>query len=571
MTVYEKLISLYSRYTEEYEEEKNKKQFIQDFLVQKNHSNINELLMFYAYGLNRATDSKRLKTLLAENPIEINNLINILNHFLFERKIDEKHKKQIDIIKEFIPEDSLFSFFQYAAVMLTPFPRLQNRFAKILNFEVSYSQYVAGLKKHFDEDNLMDRLIESKRRNVQVIEELIDAIVNFNSKPFYELKKETIALLDNEALQLVYGFITEYQEKQYKRLTKRLDTSEQLPEDLMEQILNSYQISLYHFSNKDKLLKYGNVENLKDILQSLKQTGLDFSLFEAETFLDIITFANPKDVYYIISLINKNAINLQFIYEHPGIFLNENSESKDLFQTKACFLDIVEKLNLIGSLNLDYKNHYSDTIFTLEKSELIKNIKLLRLYSNVFANQKLWCNLIINPSLFKLIDFFLENGIDFSEINFDNLAKEINVDNLIKRLYLALSCNLPIFKSGMIDLSILAHIEDQDLDEYIPSETEYFIPKDILEILQNNDLTTIDEYVSNLKELKQIFDSKDGCIYFGDDLIISKNKLLRNLSTILKAREKYSINDLIFYSLIYGSFLSNTDIDLIKNKIKKEK
>lgn len=570
MTVYEKLISLYSRYLQEYETNISKKVFMIKYLDQEYHNNINDFLIFFALGNDQEIDFNRLRNLLSQKPIDINNIINILNNFLFKKPLDKENKIRFDIIREFVPEDQLMGFFRYLTIF-TSFPKLKNKIEKIMNINVSSKDYIRNFKKYIEKEHPLDKLIQTSARKVRAIEELINAIVNFNSKPFYELKKETIALLDNEALQLVYGFITEYQEKQYKRLTKKLDTSEQLPEDLMEQILNSYQISLYHFSNKDKLLKYGNVENLKDILQSLKQTGIDFSLFEAETFLYIITFANPKDVYYIISLINKNAINLQFIYEHPGIFLNENSEAKDLFQTKACFLDVVEKLNLISALNLDFNNHYSDTILTLEKSELIKNIKFLRLYSNVFANQKLWCNLIINPSLFKLIDFFLENGIDFSEINFDNLTKEINVDNLIKRLYLALSCNLPIFKSGMIDLSILAHIEDQDLDEYIPSETEYFIPKDILEILQNNDLTTIDEYVSNLKELKQIFDSKDGCIYFGDDLIISKNKLLRNLSTILKAREKYSINDLIFYSLIYGSFLSNTDIDLIKNKIKKEK
>jgi len=199
------------------------------------------------------------------------------------------------------------------------------------------------------------------------------------------------------------------------------------------------------------------------------------------------------------------------------------------------------------------------------------NIKLLRIYANSFNNQNLWCALIINPSLFKLIDFFLESGLDFSNINFDNINRETNIDCLIKRLYLASSCNLPIFKNNMIDLTLLAHIEDKDLSEYIPSETEYFIPKDILELLQNNNSMTINEDIGSIDVIKQMFTPKDGIIYFSDNLMISRNKLLRNLSVILSKKDKYSIDNLIFFALIYDSFLSNDEINLIKNQIKKEK
>ena len=179
--------------------------------------------------------------------------------------------------------------------------------------------------------------------------------------------------------------------------------------------------------------------------------------------------------------------------------------------------------------------------------------------------------LIINPSLFKLIDFFLENGLDFSNINFDNINRETNIYCLIKRLYLASSCNLPIFKNNMIDLTLLAYIEDKDLSEYIPSETEYFIPKDILELLQNNNSMTINEDIGSIDVIKQMFTPKDGIIYFSDNLMISRNKLLRNLSVILSKKDKYSIDNLIFFALIYDSFLSNDEINLIRNQIKKEK
>ena len=53
-------------------------------------------------------------------------------------------------------------------------------------------------------------------------------------------------------------------------------------------------------------------------------------------------------------------------------------------------------------------------------------------------------------------------------------------------------------------------------------------------------------------------------------IIISKNKFLRNL-TILINLENYSLDELIFYALIYDSFLSDKDIKLIKSNLKHEK
>ena len=59
-------------------------------------------------------------------------------------------------------------------------------------------------------------------------------------------------------------------------------------------------------------------------------------------------------------------------------------------------------------------------------------------------------------------------------------------------------------------------------------------------------------------------------MYFGNNIIISKNKFLRNL-TILINLENYSLDELIFYALIYDSFLSDKDIKLIKSNLKHEK
>ena len=568
MNLYRKLLSLQEIYTKEYEGNKRKIEFVNQFLTKKTHSNFNELVTFYAIITNFHVDFDHLQTVLAENPIEINNMVNIFNYVLNQKPLDQKNKQIFDVILNFVSTELLFFFFEYI-VALSSYPRLKIIFEKKYQSVPTDIYYKVLCRRAKDNDKLKILVSQSKRK-VEITNELIDGITNFDTKPFYELSKEVIALFDTDMLRMIYNFICEQQEIEYKKLTKQLGNSES-KEESIEQILNVYKISLKQFQNKEKLLKYGNIDNINEVLQSLKQAKFDFTLFEADHFLDIITFANPKDVYYIISLMNKNVIDLEFTYKYPGIFLNEADGRKDLFFTRACFQEITNKFNLINALNLDYNKYYNNEILTLDKEELIQNIKLLRSYSNNFDNQNLWCSLIINPSLFKLIDFFLENGVDFSGINFTNLTKNIDVDHLIKRLYLALSCNLPIFKSSMIDLNVLAHIENHNLSEYIPSETEYFIPKDILSILQNSKLMTINENLNTINELKPFFDNKECSIYINDDLLISKNKFLRNLSAIIDKTNSYSITDLIFFALIYGSFLNSNDINLIKSQIKKEK
>ena len=187
-----------------------------------------------------------------------------------------------------------------------------------------------------------------------------------------------------------------------------------------------------------------------------------------------------------------------------------------------------------------------------------------------FSNKNLWCSLIINPSLFKLIDFFIENGVDYSKLSFTNLNNYQQIELLIKKVFIALNCNIMFIKNNMIDIGILNTIKDEEIDNYVVSETNYNIPVDILDEFKKTKTIGINYGVENLVKFDEFLNSHDGNMYFGNNIIISKNKFLRNL-TILINLENYSLDELIFYALIYDSFLSDKDIKLIKSNLKHEK
>lgn len=559
-----KLLERYSFLLEKQCDYHEKLDFLEKHLDSTPISNIG--FITHLIALKPDVDFDELQKFFEDKPdFEIKNLVNILKHLLEGKGLDRNNKAIYENMLRFLSKREIIDFivvvatgaeYYYLYSIASKHNAINHNF--VANIVNAYENAIIYQKK----------MIDDYSRKISAFKQLIEKFKTFDEHPFYELNKDVTNSLDKETLIALYSFMVEHQNTKDMELTGKL-TPSLTPTEQLEEVLNKYNLSLKLFKN-EKLLTFGNIDNISEILKIFKSANIDFSLFKADAFEDILTFANPKDVRYAMVLLSKNAIDDKFIYENPGIFLNESNELKDEFNTIPIWQKVHDNFELISALNIEFDANYNNKVLLLDKNVLIGNIKLLKQYFNKLTNTNLWCSLLINPELFKIIDFFSETGITFENINFNNLDG-VNVDNLIKRMYLALNCNLPIFKGGMIDLELLAKIEEQNLDEYIPNETHYSLPIDILDEFRKTKVTGINDNIINLINFKEFYDSRDGNIYFGDDIILSKTRLLRNLSILYCKNDKYSMDDLIFYSLIYGSFLSNEEIKKIKSHIKKEK
>ena len=384
---------------------------------------------------------------------------------------------------------------------------------------------------------------------------------DIEKSPFINVPKEVINSLNEKELYQLYLFLSKMQKE---RLNSSKITKNNSIEEEIENLLNRYNLSLTLFNNKDLIIKR-NIKELEEILKALDKGKINFSNFNEQDFFNILVYGNIKDIKYIFTLYESKIINEEFIYLNPNIFLNENSNIPN-----SLFNKLVNNFRLLESLNLTYDNYYDNQILLLDHEMLILNIQLLKTYMKKFSNKNLWCSLIINPSLFKLIDFFIENGVDYSKLSFTNLNNYQQIELLIKKIFIALNCNIMFIKNNMIDIGILNTIKDEEIDNYVVSETNYNIPVDILDEFKKTKTIGINYGVENLVKFDEFLNSHDGNMYFGNNIIISKNKFLRNL-TILINLENYSLDELIFYALIYDSFLSDKDIKLIKSNLKHEK
>lgn len=479
---------------------------------------------------------------------------------IVKNRFNNRTKKTYEIISKYLNTDEIRAYFEFVTFITKDESTIPN----IIKLDSSddYSNVRSKVSSAIAKSlKVIQNNLDLQERIFNSFETFMKEFKDIEKSPFINVPKEVINSLNEKELYQLYLFLSKMQKE---RLNSSKITKNNSIEEEIENLLNRYNLSLTLFNNKDLIIKR-NIKELEEILKALDKGKINFSNFNEQDFFNILVYGNIKDIKYIFTLYESKIINEEFIYLNPNIFLNENSNIPN-----SLFNKLVNNFRLLESLNLTYDNYYDNQILLLDHERLILNIQLLKTYMKKFSNKNLWCSLIINPSLFKLIDFFIENGVDYSKLSFTNLNNYQQIELLIKKVFIALNCNIMFIKNNMIDIGILNTIKDEEIDNYVVSETNYNIPVDILDEFKKTKTIGINYGVENLVKFDEFLNSHDGNMYFGNNIIISKNKFLRNL-TILINLENYSLDELIFYALIYDSFLSDKDIKLIKSNLKHEK
>ena len=170
---------------------------------------------------------------------------------------------------------------------------------------------------------------------------------------------------------------------------------------------------------------------------------------------------------------------------------------------------------------------------------------------------------------FDIFDILIENGIDIDLLDENVLSKD-DIENFIKRIYICLSLNIPIYtKSGNINRSFLLgnnfYAQDDSLDDYILKSR--YENEELNNYIKNNLRNKIHYDINIIEEYKRLemFKSKDELYYDIDGIIISRPKVMRNLT--LFHNSNLINKDSILTSIIYNSYLSDEEIELIKKRI----
>lgn len=417
-------------------------------------------------------------------------------------------------------------------------------------------------KKRINELNKMKKEETDKCQNLIKIYKKIISDLQANSIIDY---KDYFDEVEEDIKYELLLEILKHNEHYYKKISNqvaRLDNNL----DIIFKI-NGFDINLLSKENQIRLINNGNISNIKEILPLLNDKP--FLIDEQDNiFTEILLCSNKEILTNIKDLYEKDIIDINFIYHNYPILLSKNCQN--LTNINCSFETFINNLSYLKAKQFNLKNirKSNPTMFLMDESLLKQQLLLLNEYGINFNNQEnIDYSYITNNKIFNIIDQFIELGLhDYVKDNLEILVK--NSDEIIKRIYIANVIDLNIWNENhKIKNSIMTGynfpIKNEDLDNYIINTTNNYVDNNLVLYFNNSQY----EYSTLINTLDNNFLNDEN--YLFDDIIISRNKVIRNISSISSNIEinEENIKDVLLTSIIYNSILDNDQIETIKNEL----
>ncbi len=451
--------------------------------------------------------------------------------------------------------------------LIKTYPFLNNRrFLKILRKDFAYYSFL--LKIIRDINKVISEIIAKKEKKIKDNQTLIKKYekikdyLNCEDFGLSNLDKIDFVLLTKIDVKLPNQVLEKMLYFQEKKLSLLLDEKEELEKikesKYFKNLFRKFNIDYDKLSREVKIIltETDNVKNLEVNMTSLKIDGEDIISKELIRILIYKPYKEIKDFAYFI---NSKIVSKKFLFGNLSLFNDSNFYNNCLFMKEQ-------------GMSLDYE-FYDETSLLLENNELKTNYKMLSQYKKVGHNNYFY---LIDSYNLDILDVLLENGLEIDLLDNVSLNK-VEVDNFIKRLKLCNSLDISIYKGTGVNKKFLLgedfYVSSANLDLYfLPLEEEKREYEDIIRNRKRNDIDNDIIFLEEYKNLEK-YRSEDGLIYDINGIVISRPKVLRNLSLFHKLN---MINeDTIMSSIIYNSNLDDNMIEDIKRcvfagpKIKK--
>lgn len=363
--------------------------------------------------------------------------------------------------------------------------------------------------------------------------------------------------LDENIYIDIFKQIFKYQKEKYDLLIEQKNT---LLEDNLKnkykELLKKYNIDYEKLEQdiKDVLNKCDNL-NILDIKFNL--LNIDNNIVLTEELLNSIIDMDIKQIRNLKHLMDSGIVTKNTICKNLDLI----NDDYDNFNNNA-------KIMMNHKISLDNKIYDEDILF-INNQELLQNEKMLKVYRNELSKGDY--TYLNDSNSFDILDVLIENNLPLD--SFDNYSlNNKDISNLIKRLSICTDLDIDIYTvSGNLNRSFLLgnkfYIPEEALDEYIVTSNYY--DENIINFIRNNNRNNINKNINLIEEFNELenYKSEDELSYNIDGLIISRPKVMRNLTLFL---ETENINDNnILQSIIYNSNFNDNDIEIIKSTIFK--
>ena len=372
--------------------------------------------------------------------------------------------------------------------------------------------------------------------------------------------------------------LTEYEKNNLKTTTNTLTIL------IIVEIYNNLLLANDYYKVKfiNEELNNSGITKIDEILHKynckININNIKFSPTELEEILNDIT-NNLVTIKNNNNLLNKliNNIEYKYLKEILNLFKNNYITEKfiidniELLTNQESIIVFFKNINLLIENNINIKKVIKQDSNIIFDNNLINTIKTYKLY-NINIEKDYYNYSFLKSDYSDEIDRFIEIG-EYDLVKEDATLLNKNSSLIVKRCYLFKMINNPIVNENNIINGYLRNeekfiIDDETLNDTIQENYQDFIPNNILKCLNSNNKTinTIFD-LSCLEKYK-----KDDLSYVINNIIISKNKILKNLNILYlnKFNEKYSFEELLIYSIIYKYplLIDKNILNNIKEKAK---
>ncbi len=357
---------------------------------------------------------------------------------------------------------------------------------------------------------------------------------------------------------------------------------------------------------QNKLLKYGNYEQMREKLQILKDHHLDFVFSMFEILTRILLFTKKEQLFQLIESANKTGIDLTTLVRKqptvlfPQIKERKNKGKKSPSSSERTFYGGWD--NCINNIKFLEENGYSvfqvfedcPTFFILNNKTIRKNQKYLQMYGFSLKDEegktKHGFSMLGRGNLLKQADIAIENGCyQYFYKNLSRFASDINVyriklarskgldDSKIFRLFNGTKRNGICLRAEFYNPTSeqFGDMPSDTFDKYQAVEP-YVESKEIYDqIIANSDNDNISEIATSdsvIDQLDKLYkDPNNDLVYNFNGIIISRLKVLRYYQTLMMNSKITSSKELLIYVITKHSMLNMEELSTIKQCIREIK
>ena len=497
--------------------------------------------------------------------------------------IKSESEEKVDAFLKWLCDDELSNILEFGAIVKLTFGYIDRNEievpedlnivpARVINKRVDQiiknqnTSILKSAQKALDDDlSLLDgyknkklaaskqeqRELNKKLRDLDLLEkDYLNNTLNIDSLKKYNISKE---LYKEALIELL-----KRKNENYKKVFAENQYYLENPVTKMENIFNSngYNFNLLSEQAKHLLTQEEIEESIAENLNFFKTSSLSF-LEETEPAFIKLLLLDVDVLMQLDSLLIRDKITKDFILKY---YKEINALSVKMLCTNINKMDAQK-------INFKTLNNYNDKLGLDLNSKLFDLICLYGIKLNS-ENLKHY-DFLVNPSLLKIIDQFIELGLTSQIQNLPNLITDSSSEVIKRIIVMQLLDENYLTEHNTLNQTVRKgenfYLGDDIIDQYVRKNYTSYIDPEVDEILSINDnLEILEELPEELKYIEKY--KKSDYTYMIKDKYFSRIKVLRYLNTLI-ASNYTNYDEMLFNCLIYNypSTLSVEDINDLKN------